>query len=313
LRLDYGVRKALMSLCSLLTLRFIHHTQSQDSTSTASATPSSVPVAEGASSVGNQSIASNDGEIAVVGTLNELKVCNDPNVLPPAMEGHSKKGSDPDYRWDDLREPFLSAALDEVIRCRTAARANSSNRGKSSRSLNPLATEFSQMETSHLPDKSTDSGSNEFLGPSDEEVTKNLEAIAAAGAGSPYMSALSRRTVTSLAQDDEDSAQRLNSQLPGRALAAAGPTRRVRKCTSERLQRSAGVEIVTNEQLVRNSIAAANAVELVKLILLNSGVEAPLSGILVEAVQHFKEAEIFTAVKYLRERGFLVCLLHLTI
>ncbi|CAM6083280.1 unnamed protein product [Calypogeia fissa] len=310
LRLDLGVRKALMSLCSLLTLRYIHHTQSRTSTSAAEDAPSSLPGLEATSVSDKQFVPSSCEE-----DPNErgLGAHNDANVQPALQEGLPGTNSGSEYSWDDMREPFLAAALDEVIRCRAAVKANNSARGGVSRSKllkapNPVAVATSNSEGSHPVDQPSDS-----IVSNESKLTKNLEAIAAAGASVSQVSALSQLTVNHLTTFskstsllDEETTQRISGQLPGRALAAAGPTRRVRKYMSNSLRRSTEIQMLTNEQLVRDSIAVSNAVELVKLILLNCGEEAQLSGTLVEAVQRFKEDEVFAAVKYLRERGFLV-------
>lgn len=315
LRLDLGVRKALMSLCSLLTLRYLHHAQALSTTSAVKDAPSSVPGLEATSVADKQFLPSNFEGLS---HERQLGAYSDSNVQPATKEGLSGTNSGPEYSWDDMREPFLAAALDEVIRCRAAVKANNSVRGGGSRSRllktpNPVAVATSNSEVSHLVDRSAECTPSDSIVSNDSNLTRSLEAIAAARASVSEVLALSRIAVnalTPLAQNasllDEDTAQRINGQLPGRALAAAGPTRRVRKPTPNSLRRSTEVQMLTNEQLVRNSVAVANAVELVKLILLNSGEEAQLSGTIVEAVQRFKEAEVFAAVKFLRERGFLV-------
>ncbi|OAE25980.1 hypothetical protein AXG93_1712s1600 [Marchantia polymorpha subsp. ruderalis] len=278
-RHDVAVRKAIMSLCSLIAARYLKHIELQRTRSGDSNHPAHV----------SDTVKRNQG------TDGQLEGDNTEN----------------EYNWDDMSEPFLAAALDEILRCKNAARASASKRSGSSGTkkgrdpdsdAEPLVDGVAGQHDVHsslhsIPDAS-------------HRAFATARAISSLSSGLPFSQAHLSRSMPIEGKDanpaDDDSLTNSGGTNTGRFMVAPGPTRRIRKHFPKLLRKPSGVLELTTEQQVRKSVGVANAVEIVKLVLLNSINVKELVGTLVDAVQRFREVEVFTAVKYLREQGLLM-------
>ncbi|KAG6553782.1 hypothetical protein Mapa_004699 [Marchantia paleacea] len=279
-RHDVAVRKAIMSLCSLIAARYVKHAELQR---TQSGVSSSNPAYVSDTLSRNQGT---DGQLECDNTENE-------------------------YSWDDMREPFLAAALDEIIRCKNAAKASGSKRSGSSGTKKGREPEgdaeplVDGVAGQHNVDSSLQS-----ITDASHRAFATARAISSLSSGLPCSQAHLCRLTAIEGKDanpaDEDCLTHSGGTNAARFMAAPGPTRRIRKHFPKILRKPLGALELTTEQQVRESVGVANAVEIVKLVLLNSINVKELVGTLVDAVQRFKEVEVFTAVKYLREQGLLM-------
>lgn len=72
-------------------------------------------------------------------------------------------------------------------------------------------------------------------------------------------------------------------------------------------EKPASLGETTSEEMVRRSLGIANAVELVKLVLLNAAsAEVPLE--VVDALRRCEESHVFAAFNYLRYQDYVVSL-----
>ncbi len=69
---------------------------------------------------------------------------------------------------------------------------------------------------------------------------------------------------------------------------------------------------MTSEETVQGSLGVANAVELVKLILLNSSLKAEVPRPLVDALRRCEESHIFAAFTFIRNKELVVSLVFST-
>ncbi len=69
---------------------------------------------------------------------------------------------------------------------------------------------------------------------------------------------------------------------------------------------------MTSEETVQGSLGVANAVELVKLVLLNSSLKAEVPRPLVDALRRCEESHIFAAFTFIRNKELVVSLVFST-
>jgi general transcription factor 3C polypeptide 1 len=90
-------------------------------------------------------------------------------------------------------------------------------------------------------------------------------------------------------------------------------TRGKQKTTRLRPRKKSSMPVVmnwmTSEEMVQRSLGVANAVELVKLVLLNASesTDVPLS--MVNALRRCEESHVFAAFNFLRNRELVVCVI----
>ncbi|KAI5056476.1 hypothetical protein GOP47_0028294 [Adiantum capillus-veneris] len=174
-----------------------------------------------------------------------------------------------DYGWDDFKDPILSAAVNDIILCKKAGRASSSKKTAESLSL--------------------DKRSLKVIGPIISDLSDNSRTAQSQNSGSPCL------------QTDDYS----NELVPSMRTAVSARARPNRKHLRKTLQKPLRLNHVTSTQLVRNSLGAAVAVELIKLVFLNSAAESQVSEILVHALRRCKENDIFTAFRFLKDQGMV--------
>jgi hypothetical protein len=93
----------------------------------------------------------------------------------------------------------------------------------------------------------------------------------------------------------------VNTKVP--ATARARPNRfNARK----KMQRPMTLRDVSSGEMIRKSAGVAMAVELIKLVFLNSAVESEVSQILVDALRRCQEADIFTGFRFLKDQALVV-------
>lgn len=80
---------------------------------------------------------------------------------------------------------------------------------------------------------------------------------------------------------------------------------RVRK--RKKSEKPASLGEMTSEEMVRKSLGIANAVELVKMVLLNAA-SAEVPSELVDALRRCEESHVFAAFNYLRYQEYVVSL-----
>ncbi|KAL3699830.1 hypothetical protein R1sor_017852 [Riccia sorocarpa] len=307
MKADIVVRKAILSLCSLVAARYVRHLELQGVQAgfTADLNISSAAAAAD----------SETSDMRQMHALTDIQSTNPVN----AGEQSETENTGNDYSWDDMTEPFLAAALDEIIRCRKVAKASGNKR---SAPVAPRKTKRTNPEAILEPENNADTPEDVSGRDIAESLSRNITdphkghvAFAVARAMSSLWPSSSEKDSSRLnAADarethtgDEDPA---TTHLGGPPVAhfttAAGPSRKMRKSLPKLLRKPSVDSGLSTEQQVRKSIGVANAVEIVKLVLLNSMQEKELVGPLVETVQRFREDEVFTAVKYLREHGLLM-------
>ncbi|KAL2652072.1 hypothetical protein R1flu_020200 [Riccia fluitans] len=302
MRSDIVTRKAILSLCSLIAARYVRHLESHRAQAGVTTDSSAGAAAE---PLGREQMHSHV----------DMHSNNQVNAgVQPETENIAN-----DYSWDDMTEPFLAAALDEIVRCRKAAKSTGSKRSA------PLATRKSKCSN---PEATLEPEDNAEL--VEDTCRRDIAESSSQNMSDPHKGhvafAVARVMSSSWPSSAEKDVSRLNSADPreshtgdedttvthlggpplARFTTAAGPSRRMRKSAPKLLRKPSVDSGLSTEQQVRKSIGVANAVEIVKLVLLNSMQEKELVGPLVEAVQRFREDEVFTAVKYLREQGLLM-------
>lgn len=192
------------------------------------------------------------------------------------------------YAWDDFEDPSLSAAINHIIRCKNAARSTSLKKNLDISSLSlrssqvgpqtfPNMTGLHRFETSDvsvsIPATDNDLGVS-ALQASDESIAGKL--------ANAYTYASAKSSITARSRPN-----RFN----------------VRK----KMQRPIMLKEFGSDERVQNSIGAAMAVELIKLVFLNSAVESEVSQVLVDALRRCKEADVFTAFNFLKGQSMVVC------
>jgi general transcription factor 3C polypeptide 1 len=194
----------------------------------------------------------------------------------------STMNSEEELPWDSFEDISVAAALNEVMQLRNIAKAISSKRSTVFRTSVPKLTKTRKRppakvrtSLSSVVEDSTDP----ILGP----VT-TIDFVALPGGG---------QEAASLDQNGDNS-----TTTRGRSRA---PRERKRK----KPEKPVTLGEMTSEEMVRRSLGIANAVELVKLVLLNSA-SAEIPSEVVDALRRCEEAHVFAAFNYLRYQDYVI-------
>eukprot|EP00250_Pteridium_aquilinum_P019555 c24476_g1_i2 orf=212-5611(-) len=210
------------------------------------------------------------------------------NNLDSEMSEGNSSAHDPSFSWDDFKDPILSAAINDIILCKKAGRASSSKK-MTEPSSEKRASKAVRQSLSELPNSNRPVQGEAKLAHSN--ISGPLNAGFAGKAMQAEYSISEKSTHENLA---------LSTRNTGSAKARPN-----RSNVRRSLQRPAGLKHVSSADLVQNSLGAAVAVELIKLVFLNSAVESEVSEILVDALRRCKESDIFTAFRFLKDQGMV--------
>ncbi|XP_057830258.2 uncharacterized protein LOC131041249 isoform X1 [Cryptomeria japonica] len=205
--------------------------------------------------------------------------------------------------WDDFEEPSIAAAVDEVMRCKCMAKLSAVKK-------NGVSSTFVANWSESTPsDKFTSNDSvNNGSGPayvseypysSSEHASKvsSSSTCALADFGVPTSASSMSCVVVSGSADTNPS---------GRINIGGGRTRTNRRRLPKKVQKLLENEDFSTEKLVHKSVAVANAVELIKLVFLNSSTNTEVPQVLVNTLRQYSEFDVFAAFNFLRAHGLVV-------
>eukprot|EP01018_Ginkgo_biloba_P011372 Gb_30476 [translate_table: standard] len=208
------------------------------------------------------------------------------------------------FQWDDFEEPSIAAAVDEVMRCKCMAKLSVVKRFGSSSSFVTKWPECVPPEKliSNVP---TDNGFGPAYGVELEcdsalgapNITSSSSACVPSDV-SALPSASSKGCIVTSCSNDEHPAGRVNI--------GGGRTRANRRRMPKKVQRLLQNEDLSTEKLVHKSVAVANAVELIKLVFLNSSADTEVPKVLVDTLRRYSELDVFAAFNFLRAHGLVV-------
>ncbi|KAH7414897.1 hypothetical protein KP509_14G017100 [Ceratopteris richardii] len=189
------------------------------------------------------------------------------NIIHDTSGGESFSSCCNSFAWDDFKDPALSAAINDIITCRKAAKPNTSK-------------------------KVVDNMGLMAPGPGTSELLNSNKAAEVGYSGSSL-------------QVEESS----NEIVPSTRNAVPVPARSrpSRSTVRKNLQKPLGLKKISSAEVVRSSMGTAVAVELIKLVFLNSAAESEVSDILVHALRRFRESDIFSAFRFLKDQGMVAC------
>ncbi|MCO5578626.1 hypothetical protein L7F22_032470 [Adiantum nelumboides] len=205
----------------------------------------------------------------LLGTRYTKFLCSKAKTAQGASEPENNLLCCDSYGWDDFKDPILSAAINDIILCKKAGRASSSKK------------------TAETP--SVDKRSLKVTGSSTSDLSNNNRLVQSQNSCNPCL------------QIEEH----LNEIVPSSRSAISARTRPNRTRLHKSLRRPLRLNHVSSTQLVQNSLGAAVAVELIKLVFLNSAAESQVSEVLVHALRRCKESDIFTAFRFLKDQGMV--------
>lgn len=268
-----SVRKALMNLCTLLATRYAKHLQQLEEeqpldNDNAGISKGLVRSLAGSTSVRSQNASANPGQLYAL--------------------------------WDDFEEPSIAAAVDEVMRCKSMAKLTIVKRSGGSASYVTKWSESvpSKKLTSNVP---IDNGVDPACGVQHEHSsavsTHNVSSSTSTCVTLEVNVGSTGCMVASYSTDEHP---------PGRVNIGGGRTRANRRRIPKKVQKLLQNEDLSTEKLVHKSVAVANAVELIKLVFLNSSADTEVPKVLVDTLRRYNEFDVFAAFNFLRAHGLVV-------
>ena len=198
------------------------------------------------------------------------------------------------YAWDDFEDPSLNAAINHIIRCKIAARSTSLKKSADASSLNLRRSQFGQQRFPNIID------------PHRFEASDVRLSIPVTGNNTCHDKGLRENVL-------QDSGDTLGGNLTNVYSVAntkssvTARTRPNRFNVRKKMQRPIMLKDFGSGERVQNSMGAAVAIELIKLVFLNSAVESEVSQVLVDALRRCKEADVFMAFNFLKDQSMVVC------
>lgn len=266
-----SIRKALMNLCTLLGTRYVKHLQQLEREQ-----------ALDNDSVGiSKDLVKSLSEIPCVGSQNDA-------AYPGKLYA----------QWDDFEEPNIAAAVDEVMRCKSMAKLSIVKRSGGSSSFVTKWSESvpSEKLSSKVP---IDNGIGSAYGVQHEHSST-------VGTHNVYSSASACVEVNAGYTGCMVASYSTDEHPPGRVNIGGGRTRANRRRIPKKVQKLLQNEDLSTEKLVHKSVAVANAVELIKLVFLNSSADTEVPKVLVDTLRHYNEFDVFAAFNFLRAHGLVV-------
>ena len=206
-----------------------------------------------------------------------------------AEESLERKVSDSKvYSWDDFEDPILSAAINDIMRRKNVVRSTSSKKS---------------IDTSSIRLKSS-----QFAASADHDRIKAGDVKSSVpGTGTDYYTVEAIPENVLQASDEIVPGKCINTRyLPNMKSATSARARPNRFNVRKKMQRPTTLKDISSDEIIRKSAGVAMAVELIKLVFLNSAVESEVSQILVDALRRCKEADIFTAFRFLKDQALVV-------
>ena len=197
------------------------------------------------------------------------------------------------YSWDDFEDPILSAAINDIMRRKNVVRSTSSKKS---------------IETSSVRLKSSQFGRQQFAASADHDRinTSDVKSSVPATSSDNYTAEHIPENVLQTS-DEVVPGKCINTRsLPNLKSATSARARPNRFNVRKKMQRPIMLKDFGSGERVQNSVGAAVAVELIKLVFLNSAVESEVSQVLVDALRRCKEADIFTAFRFLKDQALVV-------
>lgn len=265
LRSDPAVRKAVLKFCSLLATRYLEFLEQSRGTQNKVDNEEAAKTATGCRNLGP--VLSSDTSFLRRAETNPEK---------------SDRQEDPCKEdWNYMEDTSVLLGLEEVMRCKIESQskrlAGSLGRGVSKSKLATFQYESTQSFSGNLPPLET----SEF-----QVATDALDCPRPPTPGSPT-ACDAGNTITMYSCTETVSA------------------RTVRKRNRERKVSSPSfVSRLSVNDMVRKSLCIANAVELLKLVMLNSSQKEPEA--LVEVMKRYKHGDILKAYFYLRKHELVV-------
>lgn len=269
---ELSVRKALMNLCTLLATRYAKHLQQL----------------EREQALDNDNVGISK---ALVKSLAES---------PVRSQNASANPGQLYALWDDFEEPSIAAAVDEVMRCKSMAKLSIVKRSGGSSSYMTKWSESvpSEKLTSNVP---IDNSAGPAYGVQHEHSsavgTHNISSSASACVVLEVNVGSIGCMVASYSTDEHPT---------GRVNIGGGRTRANRRRIPKKVQKLLQNEDLSTEKLVHKSVAVANAVELIKLVFLNSSADTEVPKVLVDTLRRYNEFDVFAAFNFLRAHGLVV-------
>lgn len=193
-------------------------------------------------------------------------------------DSSANDSSSSSFSWDDFKDPILSAALNDIILCKKAGRSSMSKK-----TTEPSSAEKKNFKAVRQINNRPVEGEAKLAHANSNDVCLN--------------SGLADESMT-----ERSTHENVTLSIKNVSSAKARPNRsHLRK----KLLRPARLKYISSADLVQNSLGAAIAVELIKLVFLNSAVESEVSEILIDALRRCKESDIFTAFRFLQDQGMV--------
>ncbi|KAH9323304.1 hypothetical protein KI387_017943, partial [Taxus chinensis] len=226
-------------------------------------------------------------------------------VTDDADIGNSEGPSQLYTLWDDFEEPSIAAAVDEVMRCKCMAKLSAVKRigGSSTYVAKWSESASSEKFTSNVP-------VDNVFGPayvgehpcSSADHVPKVSSSASACLVPEVSSVLASSSSMSCVMVSGSS----DAHPPGRVNIGGGRTRANRRRLPKKVQKLLENEDFSTEKLVHKSVAVANAVELIKLVFLNSSANSEVPQVLVDTLRRYSEFDVFAAFNFLRAHGLVV-------
>ncbi|KAH9562911.1 hypothetical protein CY35_05G096600 [Sphagnum magellanicum] len=298
LKSDLSVRKALMNLCSLLAARYMKHIQSKD------AQQSWDPRIDVISNPSQPTLSAIGGDT--------ISSWDDREQLSTCQRGLEVEQ---DFAWDSFEEPSIGVAVNEVMRLRRVAKACSGKRAAGIRPVPSLGPDGQMMDTDFTGKNGEMVLSNKIAGTSPEDFL--MLSFPSSSSLSPFLaventstSSVDAGVMHATSSDDTLTARHgaLSSISAGHALMSVRQVRTRPARVRPRKRKDVPVSLngMTSEETVQGSLGVANAVELVKLVLLNSSLKAEVPRPLVDALRRCEESHIFAAFTFIRNKELVI-------
>eukprot|EP00252_Welwitschia_mirabilis_P006392 TRINITY_DN17273_c0_g1_i1.p1 TRINITY_DN17273_c0_g1~~TRINITY_DN17273_c0_g1_i1.p1 ORF type:complete len:1948 (+),score=400.33 TRINITY_DN17273_c0_g1_i1:193-6036(+) len=197
---------------------------------------------------------------------------------------NNQKRSTP--QWDDFSDPEISDAVDNVLKFKSSAKLPMVKRSGGSALM-----------------KGCESAGGEGLASTDIALvsSKNNNSVS---------SKVSSPSCSGTLDVTNNTPVRIPSSVDRQSSSQANMGEKGPKTNKHRIpmkvQKLLAIEDLSPEDLVRNSVAVANAVELIKLVFLNSSRSVEVPSVLVNTLRRYNESDVYAAFNFLMKQGLVV-------
>ncbi|KAJ8464908.1 hypothetical protein OPV22_027460 [Ensete ventricosum] len=207
--------------------------------------------------------------------LEKIRIVKEPVTTQNLSLTHDESISESNcqqYFWDNFDDPDVRIAVDEVLRCKRSATFQ-------------YAKRLGTRQGKEWPDIPPIDGKNSDIQEFSQPALKDQNIISECGGNESQKPILRRKKVNVL------------STRPSR-LRSYHSRRNLVKIWNSRY--------IFMKRKVYESLAVANAVELLKLVFLSTSATTEVQSSLVATLQLYSEHDIFAAFNYLKEKNFMV-------